>query len=50
MREEGFDEIDIPRQDIKLFQPIGCDKCTDGYKGRVGVYEVVRITRKFLEL
>jgi len=44
MREEGFDEIDIPRQEIKLFQPIGCDKCTDGYKGRVGVYEVVRIT------
>ena len=22
----------------------GCDKCNDGYKGRVGIYEVVKIT------
>lgn len=42
--EEGFAEIGIPIEDVKLFQPVGCDKCTDGYKGRVGVYEVVRIT------
>jgi type IV pilus assembly protein PilB len=42
--EEGFDEIGIPMDELKLFKPVGCDKCTDGYKGRVGVYEVVRIT------
>jgi type IV pilus assembly protein PilB len=23
---------------------VGCEKCNGGYKGRVGVYEVVRIT------
>jgi type IV pilus assembly protein PilB len=28
--------------DIKT--AVGCDKCKDGYKGRVGIYEVVRIT------
>lgn len=42
--EEGFEEIGIPLNELKLFAPTGCDKCTDGYKGRVGVYEVVRIT------
>ncbi len=42
--EEGFDEIGIPPNELTLFNPVGCDKCTDGYKGRVGVYEVVRIT------
>jgi len=23
---------------------VGCENCKDGYKGRVGIYEVVRIT------
>lgn len=27
-----------------FFQPIGCDVCNKGYKGRVGIYEVVKIT------
>ena len=42
--EEGMMDIGIPREEFELYKPIGCDKCTDGYKGRVGVYEVVRIT------
>ncbi|MBK8188497.1 MAG: type IV-A pilus assembly ATPase PilB [Cellvibrio sp.] len=41
---EGFDEIGIPRNEFQIFKAIGCDKCNNGYKGRVGVYEVVRIT------
>ena len=32
--------------DIKLFKPVGCEHCIKGYKGRVGVYEVVRISPK----
>ena len=44
LSEEGFDEIGIPREELTLFHPVGCDACTKGYKGRVGVYEVVRIT------
>ncbi len=44
LKEEGFDNIGIPREEFTLFHPSGCDKCNDGYKGRVGVYEVVRIT------
>lgn len=46
LTEEGFDEIGIPRKDFTLFHPKGCDQCNNGYKGRVGVYEVVRITPK----
>lgn len=44
LTEEGFDEIGIPRSEFQLFHPGGCEKCNGGYKGRVGVYEVVRIT------
>lgn len=28
----------------EFFQPKGCDACNKGYKGRVGIYEVVKIT------
>ncbi|WP_339898790.1 type IV-A pilus assembly ATPase PilB [uncultured Gilvimarinus sp.] len=44
LTEEGFDDIGIPREEFELFHPVGCDSCLKGYKGRVGVYEVVRIT------
>jgi len=50
LSEEGFDNIGIPREEIALFHPGGCSKCTNGYKGRVGVYEVVRITSKISSL
>jgi type IV pilus assembly protein PilB len=44
LKQEGFDEIGIPRAEFQLYHPVGCEKCNGGYKGRVGVYEVVRIT------
>mgnify|MGYP002700507056 FL=1 len=44
LSEEGFDIIGIPREEFQLFHPVGCAQCSKGYKGRVGVYEVVRIT------
>lgn len=50
LTEEGFDEIGIDRKDITLFHPGGCAQCTNGYKGRVGVYEVVRITPRIASL
>ncbi len=43
-KQEGFDEVTIPREEWEIFHPVGCEKCAQGYKGRVGVYEVVRIT------
>ncbi len=50
LTEEGFDNTGIPREEITLFHPTGCDKCNEGYKGRVGVYEVVRITPKISKI
>jgi type IV pilus assembly protein PilB len=40
--QEGFTEAQV--KSMTLFGPVGCDKCNDGYKGRVGVYEVMPIT------
>jgi len=42
--EEGFNEIDTPLEEITLFHPQGCPKCTHGYKGRIGLYEVLKVT------
>ena len=42
--EEGFKEHDL--DDITLYKPIGCDQCTDGYKGRVGIYQVMPISEE----
>jgi len=39
---EGFPEAVIGS--FKIYGPAGCDNCKGGYKGRVGIYEVVKIT------
>ncbi|HQV42396.1 MAG: type IV-A pilus assembly ATPase PilB [Moraxellaceae bacterium] len=41
--EMGFTEADLATG-FTIFEPVGCDQCRDGYKGRVGVYEVMRVT------
>jgi len=30
-------------EDIKLFKPQGCDQCHGGYRGRLGIFEVLEI-------
>ncbi len=42
LMQEGFTEAQI--KSMQLYGAVGCDKCNDGYKGRVGVYEVLPIT------
>ena len=46
--EEGFTEQQIDT--FKVYGPVGCDNCNGGYKGRVGIYEVVKITPKLQEI
>lgn len=41
--KEGFSETDVAAG-MKIFAPKGCSNCTDGYKGRVGIYQVLPIT------
>ncbi len=50
LTEEGFDNIGIDKSKYTIFQPVGCDKCNNGYKGRVGIYEVVKITPKISKI
>ncbi|MEX2148922.1 MAG: type IV-A pilus assembly ATPase PilB [Steroidobacteraceae bacterium] len=42
--KEGFTEEQIATPDFKVYKPVGCSQCTDGYKGRVGIYEVLPVT------
>jgi type IV pilus assembly protein PilB len=41
--KEGFSEAEAAAG-MKLFAPKGCGNCTDGYKGRLGIYQVLPIT------
>ena len=41
--KEGFQPADVAAG-MKIFGPKGCDSCTDGYKGRVGIYQVLPVT------
>lgn len=40
--EEGFPENKIGT--FKIYGPFGCENCNGGYKGRIGIYEVVKNT------
>lgn len=40
--EAGFTAAQIPQ--LKLYTAVGCAACCDGYKGRLGIYEVVPVT------
>ncbi|MEW6026088.1 MAG: ATPase, T2SS/T4P/T4SS family [Planctomycetota bacterium] len=37
----GFKKDDISK--ATLFEPVGCSRCTGGYKGRVAIYEVLEM-------
>jgi type IV pilus assembly protein PilB len=40
--KEGFPEERIGS--LTIYEPVGCDQCNGGYKGRIGIYEVVKNT------
>lgn len=40
---EGFRKEDIDTG-MRIYGPKGCGNCTDGYKGRVGIYQVMPLT------
>ncbi|WP_415902932.1 type IV-A pilus assembly ATPase PilB [Neptuniibacter sp. QD29_5] len=50
LREEGFTEEEI--SNLSLFEPNqdGCKKCNRGYKGRVGIYEMLPMTSEIAEV
>jgi len=40
---EGFTQSDVDAG-LQIYGPTGCSQCTDGYKGRVGIYQVMPVT------
>ncbi len=49
LMKEGFSE-DAVREGITVYKAMGCDKCNDGYKGRVGIYQVMPISENMARL
>ena len=43
--KEGYTPEDVQRG-LKIYGPVGCRHCTDGYKGRVGIYQVMPVTEE----
>lgn len=42
--EMGFSEEDLAHPEFQIFEAVGCPECREGYKGRVGIYEVMKVT------
>ncbi|HEY4644759.1 MAG TPA: type IV-A pilus assembly ATPase PilB [Steroidobacteraceae bacterium] len=43
LHKEGFTDEEI-KKGLTIFGPKGCSQCVDGYKGRVGLYQVMPVT------
>ncbi|MCK9395216.1 MAG: type IV-A pilus assembly ATPase PilB [Methylobacter sp.] len=46
--DAGFKEEEL--RDLRIFSAVGCEHCTNGYKGRVGIYQVLTLTDKMRTL
>lgn len=42
--QEGFREDEV--DGLQVFGPVGCEHCYEGYKGRVGIYQVMPVTEE----
>lgn len=45
---EGFSEPILGS--FTIYEPVGCDQCNGGYRGRQGIYEVVKNTKALQQL
>ena len=43
--EEGFNPKDVAAG-MKIYRQKGCDQCSGGYKGRVGIYQVMPVSEE----
>ncbi len=42
LAKAGFKESELA--ELKVYGPVGCDDCNEGYRGRVGIYQVMPIS------
>lgn len=43
--DAGFTQADIDAG-LQIYEPVGCANCNEGYKGRVGIYQVMPMTEE----
>ena len=43
LEKEGFEAEDLD-QGLTVFGPKGCKSCNDGYKGRIGIFQVMEVS------
>jgi type IV pilus assembly protein PilB len=41
--KEGFGDEEIDAG-ISIFGPVGCKQCNEGYKGRLGIFQVMEVS------
>ncbi len=46
---EGYTEDDI-KSGMQMFEAVGCSGCSDGYKGRLGIYQVMPINEAIAKI
>ena len=44
LQREGFTEEEIAAG-LTIYEPVGCSMCTDGYKGRIAIYQVMPVSQ-----
>jgi type IV pilus assembly protein PilB len=45
----GFSQEDIDAG-LTLYEAVGCEHCNEGYKGRVGIYQVMPMTEEIQQI
>ena len=43
LEKEGFEAKDIDNG-LTVYGPVGCRSCNDGYKGRLGIFQVMEVS------
>jgi len=46
---EGFTREEIAAG-LKVYEPVGCPECTEGYKGRTGIYQVMPMSEEIQQI
>jgi type IV pilus assembly protein PilB len=48
--KEGFTQKELAKDDFTVFGPVVCDACNAGFKGRMGVYQVMQVSDEMKRL
>lgn len=50
LRREGILDKTADLKSADLYEPVGCNQCHEGYKGRMGIYEFLEVTPEIQKL